>query len=138
MRRWVSGLILLSFSSACAVGPDYKRPKANLPEKFRGQEKVAAISSDENSFADLPWWEVFQDETLQGLIHTALEENKDLKIAAARIEEARGLYRMKHGEQFPEIGFGVSGAQTFTSKNFSAQGNLGSVDRTYVALGGEL
>src|SRR5215831_10868319 len=132
MKRWVAGFILISFSSACAVGPDYKRPKVNLPEKYRGEEKVAKNAPVENSFAELPWWEVFQDPTLQDLIRTALEQNKDLKIAAARIEEARGLYRMRHGEQFPEIGFGVSGAQTFTSKQFSAQGNLGSVDRTYV------
>jgi multidrug efflux system outer membrane protein len=139
MKRWLSGFLLLSFFSACAVGPDYKRPKANLPEKFRGQEKVATTSSTENSFADLPWWEVFQDETLQGLIHTALEENKDLKIAAARIEEARGLYRMKRGEQFPEIGAVVSGSKTFTTQSaIGNEGNLGNISRTYVALGGEL
>jgi multidrug efflux system outer membrane protein len=139
MKRWVSGLLLLSFFSACAVGPDYKRPKANLPENFRGQEKVAETSPAENSFADLPWWEVFQDETLQGLIRTALEQNRDLKIAAARIEEARGLYRMKHSEQFPQLGAVVSGSQTFTTQeNIGNEGNLGNINRTYVAAGGEL
>jgi len=139
MKRWVSGLLIVSFLPACAVGPNYQRPKANLPLKFRGQEKVAEPVSEENSFAELPWWEVFQDETLQGLIRTALEQNKDLKIAAARIEEARGLYRMKHGEQFPEIGAAVSGSQTFTTKkNFEDEGNLGNVNRTYVAVGAEI
>src|SRR4030095_2556960 len=139
MKRWVSGLLLFSMTSACAVGPDYKRPKANLPENFRGQEKVASTSSAENSFADLPWWEVFQDETLRGLIQTALAQNKDLKIAAARIEQAPRPSRMKRGGQFPEIGAVVSGSQTFTTReNFSDEGNLGNVNRTYVALGGQL
>jgi len=138
MKRWVSGSVLLCFLSACAVGPDYKRPKANLPENFRGQQKVVAASS-ENSIADLPWWEVFQDETLRGLIQTALEQNRDLKIAAARIEEARGLYRMKRGEQFPEIGAVVSGSKTFTTReDIGNEGNLGNISRTYIALGGEI
>jgi multidrug efflux system outer membrane protein len=139
MKRWVSGLLILSFFSACAVGPNYKRPKVNLPETFRGQEKNAETSPAENSLANLPWWEVFQDETLQGLIRTALEQNKDLKIAAARIEEARGLYRMKRGEQYPEIGAVVSGSQTFTTQqNIGNEGNLGNINRTYVAVGGTL
>src|SRR5262249_48968924 len=139
MKRWVSGLLLFSFASACAVGPNYKRPNVAMPEKFRGEEKVAKVASTENSFAELPWWEVFQDETLQGLIHAALDQNKDLKIAAARIEEARGLYRMRRSEQLPEVGAIVSGAQTFTTQsNIGNEGNLGNINRTYVAAGVEL
>src|SRR4030095_11994578 len=139
MKRWISFLILLCFSSACAVGPDYKRPKVSLPENFRGKKNAPKTSSAEASIAELPWWEVFQDETLKGLIRTALDQNRDLKIAAARIEEARGLYRMKRGEQFPEVGAVVSGSYTFTTqKNIGEEGNLGNINRTYVALGGEL
>lgn len=139
MRRWTAGLLLLSFSSACAVGPKYQRPKVELPNSFRGQDPQSQNVPTESSFAALPWWEVFNDEELQILIKTALEQNKDLKIAAARIEEARGLYRAKRGEQFPELGFGTSGSQTFTTKStIDDEGNLGSINRTYVALGAEL
>src|SRR6185369_2781256 len=73
MKRWVSASILFCFTSACAVGPNYHRPKVSMPDHFRGQKNVENLPPDENSFADLPWWEVFQDPTLQELIRTALE-----------------------------------------------------------------
>lgn len=139
MKRILSSLLLATFSTACAMGPNYRRPEVAVPEKFRDQDKVPTASEAELSFADLPWWEVFQDPQLQELIRKALEQNKDLKLAAARVEEARGLYRSKRGEQFPEIGFLTSGSQTYTTQqNIDDEGNIGSINRTYVAVGAQL
>lgn len=139
MKRWIASLMLLSFSSACAVGPKYQRPKVDLPSGFRGQDPVKSPKPGDADFGELPWWEVFRDPQLQALIRTALEQNKDLKIAAARIEEARGQYRVKKSDQFPQIGFGTSGSQTFTSKDtIDDEGNLGTINRTYVATGFDL
>jgi multidrug efflux system outer membrane protein len=139
MKRGIAVFLLLTFPTACAVGPKYQRPKAALPDSFRGQEGRASGDEGQISFGDLPWWEVFEDKELQELIRKALEQNKDLKIAAARIEEARGLYRMKRGDQFPQLGFATSGSQTFTNKdNVSDEGNLGNITRTYVAVGIDL
>ncbi|HKX12379.1 MAG TPA: TolC family protein, partial [bacterium] len=135
MKRAVSGILVATFFSACAVGPKYSRPSIDVPPNYRGQEAKPGAESA-GAFADLPWWEVFRDEELQALIRTALENNKDVKIAAARVEEARGMYRMKRGEQFPELNFGTSGAQTFTSQsNVGDATNAGTIDRTYAALG---
>ncbi|MGC4096437.1 MAG: efflux transporter outer membrane subunit [Nitrospira sp.] len=80
---------LFSFSmicvllTSCALGPDYSRPDLSPPASFRttGGEKEA------ESFANLPWWDILQDQTLQALIRTALKENKDLKRAVASVEE---------------------------------------------------
>lgn len=77
----VAAALLLA---GCAVGPDYKKPVVNAPAGFRF-DAVAAT----NSFASLPWWEVFNDPVLQDLIRTALTNNYDLQQAAARVEQAR-------------------------------------------------
>ncbi len=136
MKKKLFGLLLAAMFSACAVGPKYSRPAVDVPQKFRGQRDATPASDNMTAFADLPWWEVFQDEELQALIKAALEDNKDVKIAAARVEEARGLYRMKKGEQFPEINFGASGSQTFTTKSSVGEDtNAGTINRTYSALG---
>ena len=80
--RWLwIGLLLLSVSG-CAVGPDYRKPDMPEPERFRG-----ADAGDPRSIANLPWWELLRDEELQGLIRTALNENKDLKRAVASVEQ---------------------------------------------------
>jgi multidrug efflux system outer membrane protein len=90
-----------SLLAGCAVGPDYKRPPTTPPEVFRGQTDPA----DAASLADLPWWEVFRDATLQDLLQTALANNYDLRIAVARVEEARALAARARGAFFPAIGY---------------------------------
>src|SRR6267378_1677330 len=76
---------LLFLLSGCAVGPNYQRPKVNVPTEYRDAEKLA----QQASIADLPWWEVFKDERLKNLVQTALANNYDLQIAVTRIEESR-------------------------------------------------
>jgi len=60
--------------AGCVLGPDYKRPNTPLPNEFRAQ--IAA--SEAGSFADLPWWNVFNDPVLQGLVKEALANNHNL------------------------------------------------------------
>ena len=57
--------------AGCAIGPGYKRPEAGAPTVFRGDTQAGAT----NSFADLPWWQGFQDDALQEIIRTALTNN---------------------------------------------------------------
>jgi multidrug efflux system outer membrane protein len=85
--------------SACAIGPNYRRPELPAPPSFRDQPEV------QESIADLPWWEVFQDEALGELIREALENNRDLLASAARVETARGLAAVQRGELFPSVGY---------------------------------
>ena len=84
----------------CALGPDYERPPVAEPESFRMQQ---GASLEEVSLADLGWWELFEDENLQALIRKALVENKDLRIAVARVREARALLAKTGADQFPQI-----------------------------------
>src|SRR5205823_5636037 len=84
--RRILGTVVLggALIAGCAIGPDYKRPAVAEPPTFRGQETPEAVS-----FADAPWWEVFQDPILKTLIQEALRNNYDAAIAAARVQEAR-------------------------------------------------
>jgi outer membrane protein, multidrug efflux system len=83
------------------VGPDYQRPTTTPPETFRGQTDPAEAAS----LADLPWWEVFREPTLQGLLQTALANNYDLRVAVARVEQARALAAQARGAFLPSIGY---------------------------------
>jgi multidrug efflux system outer membrane protein len=94
----ISALLLALLLAGCAVGPNYKKPDAHAPATFRGGE-----NSPTNSLGDLPWWQLFQDPSLQSLIQTALTNNYDLRIAAARVEESRAMLAQSRSQYFPQV-----------------------------------
>ena len=107
MRR--RALLSVAFVLAgCAVGPDYSRPKLPVPPDFRGQPPDVPVS--EQSIGDLAWWEVFQDDTLQKLLRTALDANYDLRIATARVLDARAQVTINRSFQFPDVTGNASAA----------------------------
>jgi len=93
-------LIVLFVVAGCAVGPNYKQPAVNSPDNFR-----FATSHTTNSFADLPWREVFPDPILQDLIHAALTNNYNLQQAVARVEQARYVVMATRSSFYPQIGY---------------------------------
>lgn len=82
----------------CKVGPDYARPELDVPEGWRQVE-----AAEQDSLANTPWWQLFDDPALVGLIEIALEENKDLAIAVERIEETRARYGFQRSELYPQV-----------------------------------
>ena len=91
---------LLLVLSGCMVGPDYKRPDVDVPEEYKGE---TAAEESAASLADEEWWEVFQDPELTMLIGTAIEQNYDVQIAAARVLQARAILGVTQADQFPTI-----------------------------------
>ena len=89
---------------ACTVGPDYQRPPTPPTEAFREPNPTGA------SVAGLDWWDLFQDTTLQELIGTALENNRDLRAALARIVEARAVLGFTKADLYPRIDYFAGGA----------------------------
>jgi len=87
--------------AACAVGPRYSRPPVQTPGVFRDDRQAAT-----NSFAELVWWKVYQDRTLQALIREALTNNYDILIAAARVEQSRALAMQARSQFAPSVGYG--------------------------------
>jgi multidrug efflux system outer membrane protein len=108
-RRLVPAIAILL--GGCAAGPDYERPELDVPENY-----IQPVEQGQ-SFANTPWWEWFQDAQLQALIRIALEENQDLGIAAARIEEFRAVLGVTRADQFPSVDITATGAQTEGSDN---------------------
>jgi multidrug efflux system outer membrane protein len=102
----VAGIVGALLLAGCAIGPDYKRPPVAEPETFRGQATAEAAS-----LADAPWWEVFQDPVLRDLIQEALRNNYDVRIAAARVEEARAILGIARSDFFPSLDYNVDVAR---------------------------
>lgn len=96
---------VLAVLGGCAVGPDYQRPPVEAPQSFRFEDKHA------KAVADTVWWEQFQDPVLNELIATALVENKDVKIAAARVEQFLGQLGSTRGQMFPQLNAGFNASR---------------------------
>ena len=111
-------LFLAVFSTACTVGPNYRRPPIQVPETFRAPEPLSPEKAE--SLAELKWFEVFQDEKLQGLIRTALAQNYDLRSAVANVEAARANLGITRSNQLPNVN--ASGSQELT--RLSRDGSL--------------
>jgi len=100
----ILGLIILALACGCAVGPNYKRPTVSVPTVYRGvTPEEAGQGGGARSLADEKWWEVFQDQQLKELIKTALQQNYDVRIAAARILQAQAQLGVTRADQFPTI-----------------------------------
>jgi outer membrane protein, multidrug efflux system len=101
MKR-LSALLLLA--TGCAVGPDYKRPSTQAPQSYRG----AAEADGAESLADKDWAQVFPDPVIAELIETALAQNQDVLIAAARIEQAGAQLGITRADQLPAVSLGLA------------------------------
>jgi multidrug efflux system outer membrane protein len=88
--------------SACTVGPNYHRPVVQTPAAFHGSNESQQTAQTE-SFADLPWWQVFHDSQLQELIRTSLKQNYDLQLAVERVSAARAQVGIVRSNQFPQV-----------------------------------
>src|SRR5689334_7608984 len=93
---------VIGLSTACTVGPNYKKPNVPVPPEYRGAPAEQGGKSDVRSFGDQKWWDAFQDDALRDLIKTALQQNYDVRIAAARIVQARAQLGITRADQFPQ------------------------------------
>ncbi len=99
------------FLTGCTVGPNYKRPTIAAPDAYRGLAPDGAPQTTV-SFADEKWWTVFEDPQLQALIHKAIAQNYDVRIAAARVLQAQAVVGITRADQFPSIYGGASASNT--------------------------
>lgn len=95
--------LLSGLASGCMIGPNYHRPAVQTPSAFRDLSDNKQVQAQAASYADLPWWQVFQDPQLQELIRTALKQNYDLQIATERINQARAQVAITRSSLFPQV-----------------------------------
>lgn len=110
MRRLLIPLLCAATLGACAVGPDYVRPTIDAPQSWRFNDGEA------RELANSAWWKQLQDPVLDGLIRTALVQNKEVLIAAARVEEFRGRLGATRSQLFPRVGADLGGSRQRASE----------------------
>src|ERR1700729_3787688 len=125
LRPLISVVLASSLIGGCAVGPNYHRPVVQPPTAFRDLRESPQAEAQGASYADLPWWQVFNDPQLQDLIRTALKQNYDMQLATERINAERAQLAITRSYLFPQIqgngNFTGGKEQSFQSKsNFLA------------------
>jgi len=101
--KWVIAVSASSVLAGCMVGPNYHRPAISTPTTYRDLSGNSQLQAQAQSYADLPWWQVFQDPQLQELIRTALKQNYDLQLATERINAARAELVITRASLFPQV-----------------------------------
>ena len=105
-------LAVLVLEAGCMMGPKYKRPAVDVPQEYRGPAPQEAGQA--SSLGNEQWWQVYQDPVLTQLIHTAIAQNYDVRIAAARVLEAQAQVGITRSNQLPSASVG---ADVFSQQN---------------------
>ncbi|MBU3926225.1 MAG: efflux transporter outer membrane subunit, partial [Bacteroidetes bacterium] len=124
MKRIILLLSVVSIVgiSGCKLGPSYQRSHFNLAENYR----FDSVATDTN--INLRWWEMFKDTTLNTLVNKALKANKDVLIAASRIEAARATVGYNKADRYPAINMAAGASRG----NFSGAKLNSPVNNFYV------
>ena len=101
--KFLMAMLASASLAGCMVGPNYHRPAVQTPPAYRGPAGQPQPQAQAASYADLPWWQVFQDPKLQELIRIALKQNYDLQLAAERIVAARAELAITRSSLFPQV-----------------------------------
>jgi multidrug efflux system outer membrane protein len=108
VKKAILALFTVAVLAGCkTVGPNYQRPALPMPDQFYGANGAASAAA----LTDAPWFDVFNDPTLRPLIEEALRNGYDARIAAARVEEARGRYGIVEAARYPEVDYQVGASR---------------------------
>lgn len=132
MRTTVVSVALAVALGGCTVGPDYGRPQIDTPDAYRVEIKSAS------DLVNAAWWDGFKDPVMSDLIKSALAGNKDVRIAAARVEEFLGRYGVTRSQLFPQVGAQAGGASqriSHSTQPMIGPGQLDTFDTYSVDLG---
>src|SRR3984885_5891793 len=122
-------LAVLVLEAGCMMGPKYKRPTVDIPQEYRAPAPQQATQA--SSLGNEEWWQVYQDPVLTQLIHTAIAQNYDVRIAATRVLEAQAQVGITRANQLPSANVG---ADIFSQQN----AKVTNLFPAYQVNGGEL
>jgi len=110
--------------AGCTMAPKYSRPEAPVPAAWPSGPayKAAPGQPGDKAVADIPWQDFFVDPKLRQLITLALDNNRDLRVAALNIEKSRAQYRIRRSDLFPKIDAGVTATYQRLAEDFSGTG----------------
>jgi len=124
-------MILAAVLGGCSQMPAYERPAAPVPSAWPDSANLKGTGAV--ALAD--WQHYFSDPRLQKLIAAALENNRDLRIATARIAEARAQYGIQYANTFPNVNLKGSRTASLTPASAAGTTNPVSIQRFDVNLG---
>ena len=110
-RMWIAMLLIMITVAGCSVGPEIVTPDVAMASSWI--EPVASSSGP----PILEWWKTFEDPTLVSYVERAVAENHDIRIAVARVREARALRRSAAGGHYPDVEAGGGAARLRASEN---------------------
>ncbi|HWU83545.1 MAG TPA: TolC family protein, partial [Methylophilaceae bacterium] len=122
IRRLFTLSLPLIVSGCLSLAPDYQRPAAPV-----AQEWGSPATTSDQRVADIGWRDFFIDDQLRRLIALTLDNNRDLRVTALNIEEARALYQVQRADLFPSVNASVS---KINQKTVSGLGSSGSTNTT--------
>lgn len=124
-------IILAALLVGCSSLPNYERPAAPVPAAWPGN----ANASGTRQVANTSWQQYFTDPRLQALIASALENNRDLRIATARIAEVRAQYGIQQADRLPNFNLTAGRNASLTPASASNNGNSSHTGRYDVGVG---
>ncbi|MFM2323744.1 MAG: AdeC/AdeK/OprM family multidrug efflux complex outer rane factor [Pseudomonadota bacterium] len=124
--RSLAAALVVTFLSGCSLMPTYERPDAPVPA---GWQQSGTGDARLPAAADIGWQQYFADARLRELIGLALQNNRDLRVAALNIEAARAQYGVARADQLPTVGAGASMTRSRTAADASPSGRetLGNI-----------
>ena len=114
LRRALSGLSLALLLAGCAIGPDYQRPRIDLPPAYPHAFDSDTDNAEQGRVAE-QWWTLYGDTTLNELVALTLKNNADLRMALAQIDEAEAILAETGANLLPEIDLDASNTKARTS-----------------------
>jgi len=117
----------------CMVGPEYKKPATQVPAAYSESPPDSKVVTEPTNLAG--WWNAFQDPVLSSLVDRAVQSNKDLKIAQARVREARALRTVVAADEYPAINASGSYTRTRYSENATTSASTSSMWQDLFQLG---
>lgn len=120
IKQFTLTIVAASVLSACSMAPKYTRPDAPVAANY---ETSSTNASNAPRASEMGWRTLFGDQRLQALISAALANNRDLRVAALRIEEARSLYNIQSADRLPNLNGVATGNRGRTPAALSATGN---------------
>ncbi|MFO7304257.1 MAG: efflux transporter outer membrane subunit [Gammaproteobacteria bacterium] len=122
--------------AACTFAPRYERPEPPLPDAWSAPvEAPATPAADGESIDSLSWRQFVRSPKLTGLIELALENNRDLRIAALNVERARALYRIQRADSFPSADVEGSFTRQRVPPNLTVPGREGVFEQYSASVG---
>lgn len=132
VRPLLFTLLAGSMLTACSVGPDYEAPVFSLPASWPWENPTNHLVTEQTPTAiSADWWQQFSDETLTSLVTEGLQHNDDLRIAAARVAEYRGLLRGSRIDQYPDLRIQGDAGRTSNSEESSLSAGFRTSSKPY-------